>query len=238
MIYNNLSPGESIMCGRYTLTLNNEEIKKAFNLEEAPAPFKPRYNIAPSQSVPVIFQNPNTGKCELQLFKWGLVPSWSKTSAPDYNTINARSETIHSKPAFRKAFASQRCLVPADSFFEWDHKSQPRQPMRIMNSDKSLMALAGIWDTWHGNDNGEEMTLQSFTILTTKANELLQPIHDRMPVIIEPKDYMSWLEINPPTLLPLLNLLRSYPSNNLMVYPISRAVNNPLNDTLECTLAI
>lgn len=222
------------MCGRYTLTLNNEEIQKAFNLEENLDSYEPRYNIAPSQFVPVIFLNPNNGKCELKFFKWGLVPSWSKSSTPDYNMINARSETIVSKPAFRNAFASQRCLVPADSFFEWDHKSQPKQPLRVMKADKSLMAFAGIWDTWQGNEKGEKIKFQSFTILTTKANEILQPIHERMPVIIEPEDYMNWLKISPPSLLSLLNLLHPYPSNKMIVYPVSRAVNNPQLDTLEC----
>jgi putative SOS response-associated peptidase YedK len=222
------------MCGRYTLILNTGEIKKAFNLEEASTPFQPHYNIAPSQFVPVIVRDFHSDKLLLQFFKWGLVPAWSKTPAPSYNTINARAETVLTKPTFRKIFASHRCLIPADSFFEWDHRTHPGQPIRIMNADESPMAFAGLWDIWKGQDKGEEKTIYSFTILTIKANELLLPIHDRMPVIIASQDYMSWLEINPPSLFPLLNLLRPYPSNCLRIYPVSRMINNPQHDTSEC----
>lgn len=221
-----------IMCGRFTLTSQEQEIIEAFNVEDSHDSYEPSYNTAPSQTSPVVFIHPHTGKRTLEKFEWGLIPSWAKTPSPDYNTINARAENLSKKPAFRKSLSSRRCLIPVDGFYEWSKDQTPKQPYRITKKDGSLFALAGLWDEWVSPDQSQK--IRSFTIITTDANELIKPLHTRMPVIIGQQDYEAWLEIRPQYLLHTLELLRPYPSEELTMYPINPIVNNSRNNSPEC----
>jgi putative SOS response-associated peptidase YedK len=174
------------MCGRFTLAQSPEAVAKAFGLDAVPN-FPPRYNIAPSQPVGVIVRGQNAPKPEFRLMGWGLIPSWAKDPSIGAKLINARSETLTEKPSFRAAFKYRRCLIPADGFYEWQ-KTQggAKQPFYFSMAGNAVFAFAGLWESW--ND------IESCTILTTAANGLLQPIHDRMPVILSPKDYGRWLD--------------------------------------------
>lgn len=220
------------MCGRFTLARDEQELAKAFHIEEGIKAVNQSYNIAPSQNVPIVYVSPLTKKMTLERFKWGLIPSWAKTPSTNYSTINARAETLTTKPAFRKSLSSRRCLVPADSFFEWDKKTSPKQPFRILRKDQALFAFAGLWDEWVSSDKTEH--IKTFTIITTVANELIQDLHDRMPVIIDPQNYEVWLKSNLDNLKESLKLLRPYPSEDLTFYPVSSFLNSPRNNTPEC----
>jgi putative SOS response-associated peptidase YedK len=192
-------------------------------------PAVPRYNIAPTQPVLAAYLD-DDGQRGLTFFQWGLIPSWSKDVSLGAKMINARSETVAEKPAFRNAFKRRRCLIPADGFYEWQKQNGKKQPIYIHGTDGRPFALAGLWEVWQ---DPEGTRLQTCTILTTTPNELMAAIHDRMPVIIEPEDYATWLEPgqNPDT---ALHLLRPYPAEKMAAYPVSTAVNNPRNDSPEC----
>jgi putative SOS response-associated peptidase YedK len=211
------------MCGRFTLAESPEKVAKAFNVPEVPN-FPSRYNIAPSQPVGVVIQDRDSGKREFRLMTWGLVPSWSKD--PAKSLINARAETVTEKPSFRSAFKYRRCIIPADGFYEWQKGSGTKQPFYFSMTGNSLFALAGIWESW--ND------LESFTILTTAANPLLQTIHDRMPLILQPEDYARWLD---PSILEaqrLLDLLKPFPDELMQAIPVSTRVNSAKVDDALC----
>jgi len=215
------------MCGRFTYLLSWSEIVALYGLtavtEMAPD-WKPRFNAAPTQTMPVIRLNA-AGKRELAALRWGLVPSWSKDPAMGAKLINARAETVAEKPAFRSAFKLRRCLVPADGFYEW--RKLPgggKQPYRITMADGAPFAFAGLWERW---SKGPE-PLETFTIITTTANSLVAPIHDRMPVIIDAADHDAWLEARD-TAIPMA-LLRPYPAERMTAYPVSTRVNSPRND--------
>lgn len=185
--------------------------------------WEPRYNAAPTQRMPVV--RVFDGKRELVLLRWGLIPSWAKDPKIGNSLINARGETVHEKPAFRSAFKARRCLVPADGFYEWRKLSGgSKQPYRITMADSSPFAFAGLWERW---DKGDE-PLETFTIITTTANVLVAPIHDRMPVILDPADYDAWLE-SQDTTIPMA-LLQPYPAKRMSAYPVSTRVNSPRND--------
>jgi putative SOS response-associated peptidase YedK len=217
------------MCGRFTLTADNETVAPQFEL---PLPkemnLAPRYNIAPTQ--PVAAVRLNRGERELTHFHWGLIPSWSKDAKVGSRMINARSETVTDKPSFRTAFKRRRCLIPASGFYEWQKQNGSKQPVYIQPTDEDLFAFAGLWEVWHSADGGE---IESCTILTTTPNELMAQIHNRMPVIVEREDYDSWLE---PGDEPEqgLHLLRPFPSHKMSAYPVSTIVNSPRNDSPEC----
>ena len=214
------------MCGRFTNMLTWEELVLLARLATMPETtfvWQPRYNVAPTQAMPVVRMV--DGKRELALLRWGLIPSWAKDPKIGNSLINARGETVHEKPAFRSAFKARRCLVPADGFYEW--RKLPgggKQPYRITMADGSPFAFAGLWERW---DKGEE-PLETFTIITTSANELVAPIHDRMPVILDPADYDAWLE-SPDTAIPIA-LIQPYPAKRMSAYPVSTRVNSPRND--------
>lgn len=214
------------MCGRFSLTVSPEELQKAFPGFEIPDDIPPSYNIAPTQPVPVI---PNDGSQRLDFYRWGLVPSWAEEKFLKYNLINARGETAAEKPSFRSSFRRRRCLVLADGFYEWKQASGggSKTPYYITRKDRKPFAFAGLWDIWH-SPRGDE--LRSAVILTTKPNDLIQPIHDRMPVILPEEAYSTWLaqdEQKPETLQPYL---QSYPAGELQAYPVSPYVNNPNHD--------
>ena len=214
------------MCGRYTITTPLEGLRAVFLFEESPN-LAPRYNVAPSQDVPVIRLNAE-GRRELAMVRWGLIPFWAKDKAIGYKMINARAETVAQKPAFREALQRRRCLVVADGFYEWQKREEgPKQPHHITLKGGGPMAFAGLWERWADRETSE--TVQSCTIVVTEANELLRPIHDRMPVIIAPEDFDAWLDASGgPEVAQAL--LRPFPSGALEDHPVSTRVNKPQND--------
>ncbi|SDX11123.1 Putative SOS response-associated peptidase YedK [Marininema mesophilum] len=217
------------MCGRFTLTANLKEIVERFQVEEhGIEAHLPRYNIAPSQEVPVILMEEEQRK--LVSMRWGLIPRWAKDPSIGNRLINARSESLTQKPAFRRSFQRYRCLVPADSFYEWKKVDGTKQPMRIMFTSGELFAFAGLWDCWT-EESGE--SYQSFTIITTQANEMVQEIHERMPVILHLAEEAAWLDPDwgdPDLLSPFLE---PYEPEAMTMYPVSKAVNTPKNDQAE-----
>ena len=217
------------MCGRFTLLTPGESLAGQFELPAVP-PLAPRYNIAPTQPVAAVRVN-DAGKKELTHLHWGLIPAWAKDLGMGARMINARSETVTEKPAFRAAFKYRRCLIPADGFYEWQKLNGKKQPMYIMAQDGGVLAIAGIWERWMSPDGSE---IESCSLLTTSPNELLQPIHDRMPVIIAPADYDAWLDPKVQQAEMLQPLLRPYPAALMTAYPVSLLVNSPFNDTPDC----
>jgi len=212
------------MCGRYSFILEDEMIKERFGVTVRSAIYKARYNCAPTQKLSVI-SNENPG--ELSLYRWGLIPFWAKDTAIGNKLINAKSETILEKPSFRTSFKSRRCLVLSDGFYEW-RKGTVKTPFRIKRRDGSAFAMAGIWDKWTSPE-GEE--IRSFAILTTTPNSLMEKIHDRMPVILDPETEKKW--IGNTSQESLLELLKPCKSSSLLAYPISSLVNSPRYDAVD-----
>lgn len=211
------------MCGRYTITTPPEPMRELFGFEEHPN-FPARYNVAPTQPVPII--RIESGRRRFALVRWGLVPSWAKEE-PQSLLINARAETIAEKPSFRGAFRHHRCLMPADGFYEWQAKGRgPKQPYYIRRRDGRPFAMAAIWDNWMPADGSE---LESCAVVTTDANATLAPIHNRMPVILDEKDWALWLD---PAATPkeLAALMKSASDDLLEAIPVSTAVNSVAND--------
>lgn len=215
------------MCGRFTLRTPNKELSEVFGVTVPQ--LRLRYNIAPSQEIAAVRQSEG-GQRECALLKWGLIPSWSKEPKTSYSTINARAETVASKPAFRSAFKKRRCLILADGFYEWQKTDDTKQPMYIHMQDDEPFAFAGLWERWHKDDQ----EIESCTIIVTEANELMEPFHDRMPVILSPDDYDLWLDPEFEGKGELQELLRPYPSEEMEAYPVSTLVNSPMNDVEEC----
>jgi len=214
------------MCGRFVLMTPGKSLASHFRLTEEPE-LEPRYNIAPTQLVPIVKRSPASSVRELTMCKWGLVPFWAKDSSIGPKLINARSESVSEKPAFRAAFKNRRCLVPADGFYEWKRLERGRQPYFFGMADKAVFAFAGLWEQWKGPDN---LFIESFTVLTVNANELVLPVHDRMPVILAEQDYDLWLDPaikNPELIKPLL---RAYPAPMMAGYPVSGRVNKSDSD--------
>jgi len=177
------------MCARYTLTRPDGSLAEMFGIEEVP-PIVARWNVAPTQEAPVVVEGPR-GVRRFEMRRWGLVPPWAKDPSFGARTINARSESAAEKPAFRAAMKSRRCLVPVDGFFEWTAAEDGgRQPWHVRRRDGTPFALAGLYEHWTAG----ERTIESFTILTTDANEVLRPLHDRMPVVVAPADFAAWLD--------------------------------------------
>ena len=206
------------MCGRFVLNATPEQLKALLNLPEAPY-IEPRYNIAPSQPVALMRLDPETKEPSFVHALWGLIPSWSKDPTIGARMINARSETVAEKPSFRAAFKRRRCLVPASGFYEWQKLGAARQPYFIHMADKLPFAIAGLWEQWLSPDGTE---LQTCTLLTTSANELMEPLHDRMPVILDPADFEMWLgngkDSTPRELDQLQHLFRPFDSAKMAAY--------------------
>lgn len=217
------------MCGRFTQAQIAELDRALFKLLEIP-PLQPRYNIAPTQDVPVIRAD-RDGRRRLEPLRWGLVPSWAGDLSIGTRMINARAEGLTQKPAFRDPFERRRCLVPADGFFEWQKTAGGKQPVYLQVCSARFFAFAGLWDTWLSHDTGP---VESFTIVTTTANAVVEPIHDRMPVILPVTAYGRWLDPTYRDTKDLRILLEPYPAEDMTARRVSRAVNDVRNDGPEC----
>ena len=215
------------MCGRYTLKTPTNVLAELFEIEEYPSALNPSYNIAPTQAVAAVVEEDD--KRKLEMFHWGLTTSWAKDPAIGNKMINARAETASEKPSFRSAFKKRRCLILADGFYEWQKTDSGKQPFYIHMKDGSPFAFAGLWEAWK---NGEE--LKSCAIITTDANDLMNEIHHRMPVILPPENYGVWLDPGLDEKEPLMDLLKPYPSEEMEAYQVSRRVNRPANNEPSC----
>ncbi len=215
------------MCGRFQLSVKGKHISERFNVEVFDEMYKPSYNCAPSQELPVI-TNAEPGK--LNFYKWGLIPFWAKDPKIGFRLINARGESLAEKLAFKHAFQKRRCLIPANGFFEWK-KDDNKTPFRVFLKNEELFAMAGIWETWK---DAEGRPVHSFSIITTNASPLVEKIHDRMPVILHPEDEEAWLKENDPAALK--KLLVPFEADKMEVYPVSKKVNSPANDGPEIIL--
>jgi len=224
------------MCGRFGATFQYRDIIKVlWNLRGDLPEFGPRYNIAPSQEVTVIVRNEHRN--EIKPMRWGLVQSWAQDPSIGQRMINARSETLLERPSFKNLVASRRCLVPADGFYEWRQEGKSKVPMWIYLKNREPFAFAGLWDYWR--DPAGDKELYSFTIITTEANALLRPIHNRMPVIYDKEMGRQWLEESfgdQPMILAAV--LRPWPSELMEAHDVSTLVNSPENDTAECIQSI
>jgi putative SOS response-associated peptidase YedK len=212
------------MCGRYTLRTPIDVLAEGFEIEEHPSSITPNYNVAPTQEVAAVVEEDE--KRKLEMFHWGLIPSWAKDPAIGNKMINARAETVAEKPSFRSAFKKRRCLILADGFYEWRKTDDGKQPYYIKMQDDSPFAFAGLWETW--DKYGEEV--RSGTIITTDANDLMTEIHHRMPVILHPENYEAWLDPGFDEKEALTSLLKPYPADAMEAYPVSRRVNKPSNN--------
>ena len=219
------------MCGRFTLGATAATLAAQFDLATVPT-WTPRYNIAPTQEVLVVRQPSPQANREARLHRWGLIPPWAKDPSIGNRMINARAETVATKPAFRRAFKERRCLLLADGLYEWQRQERRKQPFYIRLRDGRPFAFAGLWEHWEGS---EGMAIQSCTILTTTSNEVVGRIHDRMPVILNPTDYDRWLDPSIQEPAVLQTLLRPYPADEMTAYPVSTLVNSPANDNPGCT---
>jgi putative SOS response-associated peptidase YedK len=215
------------MCGRFTLTIDPNHLQEAFPWADIPEDLSPRYNIAPSQPIAVI---PNTGDNTVSMYKWGLIPSWSKDPAIGDRMINARAESLADKPSFRNAYRRRRCLILADGFYEWKQNPslKSKQPVYIRIKSERPFAFAGLWEIWKSPDGSE---IRSCTIITTQPNSLLEPIHNRMPVILPPNAYNLWLASEDRQPAQLNDLLIPYPSDEMIAFPVSKMVNSPQTDS-------
>jgi putative SOS response-associated peptidase YedK len=224
------------MCGRFTVRLTWEQIHGLLNIiptkrdaAQLEPDLKPRYNVAPSQKVPVVRLDKD-GQRELAMLRWGLIPSWASDPKIGYKMINARAETVATAPSFRAAFKKRRCLIPATGFYEWRKlEDGSKQPYLIGMRDGAPFAFAGLWERW---DKGEA-PIETCTIITGEPNSLVAELHNRMPVILEPEDYEAWL-LAADTAIPQA-MLRPFPSQLMQAYPVSKRVNSPKNDDAELT---
>jgi putative SOS response-associated peptidase YedK len=224
------------MCGRYTLIRLSDLTMKFPWILPANEVVQPRFNIAPSQAILVVI---NDGSNRLQLVRWGLIPSWADDETIGNRTINARAETLAQKPAFRTALRKRRCMIPADGFYEW--RKEPdgtKTPMYIRMKDRTPFAFAGLWDDWHPPDGG---AIRSCTIITTDANAVLEPIHNRMPVILGAEACRRWIDPVPAAdadLKSLTDMLRPSPAEEMDATAVSRLVNSPANESPRCIEAV
>ncbi|WP_136606380.1 SOS response-associated peptidase [Paenibacillus dokdonensis] len=219
------------MCGRFTLIVSLEELMLRYELDPGHSvPYhRPQYNIAPTQMVLSIIHDGS--RLRLGELKWGLVPSWAKDSTMGSRMINARSETLIEKPAYRLPFERKRCLIPADGFYEWQKTGNGKRPYRIKLKSSELFSMAGLYDIWVREDGSK---LATCTVITTQPNSLMEPIHDRMPVILRPEDELRWIERGAVNTEELQELLIPYPAGEMEAYPVSSTVNSVKNDSPLC----
>ena len=217
------------MCGRFSLHTPESMIREAFNLERTePLGLESRYNIAPSQDISII-RDTETDR-EMVMARWGLIPSWSKEPKTKYSTINARIESVAEKPTYRTPFKHKRCLIPADGFYEWKQVAGNKIPHHIRMKSSKVFAFAGLWDHWED----ESDSFDSCVIITTPSNEVMKPIHERMPVIIAAAHYDYWLDARINYKQEIMQYLNSAPSSHLTAYPVSTRVNSPRNNDERC----
>lgn len=215
------------MCGRFTLHTPPEYLRKHFDVEEVPEVAE-SYNVAPSR--PVAAVRTAGRRREMVLMRWGLLPAWAKEAKTAYSMINARAETVADKPAYCAAFRHRRCLIPADGFYEWKPSARGKQPYYIRMQDERVFAFAGLWERWErGGD-----VIESCAIIVTGANDTIRPVHERMPVIIEPPDYMAWLDPEMQGPDDIRQYLRPYPAAAMIAYPVGQRVNSPVNNDAQC----
>ena len=219
------------MCGRYRLSRRKQILEEHFDVVSGEEDWSPRYNIAPTQLVPVIRQHPKEPRRDLSLVRWGLIPSWAK-DASGAAMINARSETAATLPAFREGLQRRRCLVPADAFYEWQRSTPAKQPYCFEVRDGELFAFAGLWDRWK---DATGQCIRSCSILTTTPNALTSAVHDRMPVILNRDDYDLWLDPGMQDTAVVSDLLRPLDARHMRCYPVSNRVNQVQNDDEECS---
>jgi len=219
------------MCGRYRLSRRKQIIEEHFDSVSGDEDWTPRYNIAPTQYVPIIRQNPKEPRRELSLVRWGLIPSWAKDASGAAKMINARSETAATLPAFRDAFKLRRCLIPADGFYEWARTRPSRQPYCFEVNEGQLFAFAGLWEGWRDPSG---TWIKTCTVLTTAPNAVTSPVHDRMPVILEPDSYDLWLDPGFTDVTAVADLLKPYDARLMRCYPVSTRINRAENDDAEC----
>jgi putative SOS response-associated peptidase YedK len=215
------------MCGRFSLTSGDRDIEAEFGVKVPPG-YRPRYNIAPTQEVIAVAVE---GGRALQTFRWGLIPSWAKDPKIGNKLINAKAETLFEKPSFRAAAKARRCLVLADGFYEWCQTEKGKIPMYIRLKQKKPFGLAGLWESWQSL---EGQTVRTCTIITTEPNDLMQPIHNRMPVIVPDGLIDLWLDPRLKSINELEPILKPYAASEMEAYAVSRMVNSPANDRPEC----
>jgi putative SOS response-associated peptidase YedK len=223
------------MCGRFFQHTSPDEWSETripWKFSEGMGDWHARFNVAPSQSALVV---PNVTEPTIVRYRWGLVPRWAKDLSFGYRTINARSETLASKPSFRDAYKRRRCAVLVDGFYEWQKIAGGKIPTHIRLKDTTAFALAGLWESWQSPE-GEDV--RSFTVITTAPNELVAPIHNRMPAILHPSDYECWLDADPKTDADLSSMLSPYPADEMEAFAVSSLVNKPANDLPECIKAV
>lgn len=224
-------PAEEAMCGRYAVTLPPEAMRQLFGAKNERINFGPRYNAAPTQHLPVIRYNPEAGIRSLDLLRWGLIHRKAKDASGGAKAINARAEGVATKWPFSEAFASRRALVPATAFYEWKAEEGGKQPYAIGLADESTMAFAGVWEGWR--DPASSEIVRTFSIITTRPNELMQPIHDRMPVILPASAWPTWLGETPADINQLSSLLVPYPTDAMRAWPVGKEVGSVRNDRQE-----
>lgn len=222
------------MCGRYTNSAGTNKIEKEFNINLSESKSKPRFNIAPSQQIDAVLNQDD--KTILTELKWGLVPSWSKDPDIGNRMINARGETLAEKPSFREAFKKRRCIIPATGFYEWKKGAGGKQPYYFFLPDKPIFGFAGLYEEWTDKENGD--LLETCTIITIEANDVLKPIHDRMPVILNAENYALWLDETANDTDQLQKLIVPYSAKEMDSYPVSKTVNIPDVDSAELIKSI
>jgi putative SOS response-associated peptidase YedK len=223
------------VCGRYRLSRRKQILEEHFATDSDDADWNPRYNIAPTQFVPVVRQSRRIANRELSLIRWGLVPSWAKDSSKAAAMISARSETAASKLAFSEALKFRRCLIPADGFYEWQKVGKAKQPYCFEVNRGALFSFAGLWDTWTGPIG---KALETCTILTTTANPLTAAVHDRMPVILNPHCYDQWLDPLTMDAAVISDFLKPFEARLMRCFPVSSRVNRPDNDDPACSVPV
>jgi putative SOS response-associated peptidase YedK len=220
------------MCGRYKLSRRKQIIEEHFDTADWRDDWSPRYNVAPTQLIPVIRQNPKEPVRELSLMRWGLIPYWAKDPSGAARMINARSETADTKPAYRNPLKLRRCLIPADGFYEWAKTANGKQPYCFEVNNGELFAFAGLWDGWKDSTGN---WIRTCSILTTTPNAVTSAVHDRMPVILDPDSYDLWLDPGMQNAAAVSEMLKPYDARMMRCYPISPRINPVANDDAECS---
>jgi putative SOS response-associated peptidase YedK len=220
------------MCGRFRPSRRKQIIEEYFDTSPWDADWEPRYNIAPTQPVPVVRQHPKEPVRQLSVMKWGLIPHWAKDASGAASAINARSETAATKPAFRDPIKFRRCLIPADGFYEWSRTGKVKQPYCFEVRGVELFAFAALWDGW---GNAEGQWIKTCSILTTTPNAVTSPVHDRMPVILDPDSYDLWLDPGMQNVAAVSELLRPHDARQMRSLPVSTRINRVSNDDEECS---
>jgi putative SOS response-associated peptidase YedK len=223
------------MCGRYRLSRRKQLVEEYFDSVSGDEEWNPRYNIAPTQPIPVIRQNPKEPVRQLSLMRWGLIPSLAKDPSVAAKMINARAETASTKPAFRDPLKFRRCLIPADGFYEWAKTAKGKQPYCFEVNEGQLFAFAGLWDRWRDPSGN---AVETCSILTTTPNAVTSAVHDRMPVILDPDSYDLWLDPGMRDAVAVSDMLKPYDAQQMRCYPISTRINRVANDDAECSAPV